>query len=201
MANTNSPYGFSLFGTLGSQDQTGGVSKRTIAYNDTTPIYVGDPVIQNADGTISRGASTGSTATIAGIFQGCKYLSQSLGYVVNSPVWPGSDAASTTTIEAYVIDNPNCTFQVRVGGSTSTGVTEADIGNNINFAIGTPNTSARTSGAYVDITTLAPSTTTRPFRVIGLVTTPTGADGTQAGAYNTAIVAFNNQVFKTLTGI
>ncbi len=198
MANTNAPYGFVTFGTLGGQDYTGGQSLRTIAYNDSTAIYNGDPVIQNADGTISRGASSGSTATLAGIFRGCMYLSSSQGRVIQSPYWPGSDAASTTTVYAFIEDNPNLQFQARVG---ATAATVADIGNNVNFVIGTPDTSAKTSGAYIDMSTVSPGTTTRPFRVVGLVTTPTGADGTQAGAYNTVIVAFNNQAFKTLTGI
>lgn len=199
MANTFAPYGFKWIGSLSGRDFTGSLQPRLIAYNDTTAIYTGDPVTSLSTGYITR--STAGTTTIAGIFYGCEYLSQALGYTVNSPYWPGSDAASTTTITALICNDPTAIFQVQAGGST-TAVGIANIMENINFAIGTPDTSAKISGAYADQTTLSPSTTTRPFRVIGLVTTPPGVNGTDiTTGYNNILVTFNNQDFKTTTGV
>ena len=57
------------------------------------------------------------------------------------------------------------------------------------------------SGAYIDITVTPTTTATLPFKVVGLVTSPPGANGTASGAYNYAVVAFNNVITKTLTGI
>jgi hypothetical protein len=40
-----------------------------------------------------------------------------------------------------------------------------------------------------------------PFKVVALVTDPPGANGTESGAYQKAIVAFNNVSTKQLTGV
>jgi hypothetical protein len=42
---------------------------------------------------------------------------------------------------------------------------------------------------------------TEPFRIVSLVTQPPGSNGTDAGAYNYVIVAFNNVSTKSLVGI
>jgi len=52
----------------------------------------------------------------------------------------------------------------------------------------------------LDVTTAA-TTSTLPFRVLGLVTEPPGSAGTEAGAYNYVIVGFNNVTTKNQTGI
>jgi hypothetical protein len=198
MANTSAPFGFRPVKSLGGRDATFGQEKRRIAYNDTAALYIGDPVTSLASGLITR--ATAGTTTIAGIFLGCQYLSQSLGYVVESPVWPGNDAASTTVVTAYICNDPTALLEVQAGGST-TAIGVADIGANIQFALGTPDTRANTSGAYVDQTTIA-TTNTLPFRIVDLITTPPGANGTDiTTGYNRVIVAFNNQDFKTNTGV
>ena len=197
MANTFAPFGFSQLSGTGSAptyEQVVGFC----AYN-TAAMYFGDPVFQNANGTIYP--TTPGAGILAGVFVGCKYLSVSQKRTVWSNFWGAADVAAANTVEVYYVNDPNAKFLAQVGGSTSTGLAVTDIGANVQFAYGTPNTMSGLSGAYIDITVTPTTTATLPFKVVGLDTSPPGANGTEAGAYNYAIVAFNNVSTKTLTGI
>jgi len=192
MANTNAPFGFRQYSGTGSAPTYEQVVYY-IASNNTTDIFFGDPVVPLNTGYITQ--ATSNSIQVAGIFVGCKYLSTSQKRTVWSNYWPGSDA--TGDVEAYVVNDPNAKFVVQ---SDATGIAFADINANIGFAIGSGNTANGISGASLDVTTLG-TTNTLPFRVIGLVTQPPGSPGTEAGAYNLAVVAFNNVSTKQLTGI
>lgn len=195
MANTFAPFGFSQYSGTGSAptyEQVVGFAN----YN-ASAIYPGDPIYQNADGSV--GVGTPGTAALAGIFVGCKYLSVSQGRTVWNSFWPGSDVASTNSVEVYFVNDPNAKFLAQVGGSSSTGLAATDIGANVQFAYGTPSTANR-SGAYIDITVTPTTTATLPFRVVSLSAGPVQG-GSATGAYNYAVVAFNNVATKQLTGI
>lgn len=193
MANTQAYNGFSQYKGNGSAPTYEQVVA-TIASDYTTPIFFGDPVQPAATGYIIVG--TGS-ATIAGIFVGCKYLSTSQKRTVWSNYWPGSD--NNGTVEAYIINDPNAQFVASGDSSTSLWV-QAAINANCGYAIGTGNTANGISGAYLDSTTLN-TTSTLPFRIVGYVVDPPGANGTETGAYRKIIVAFNSVATKQLTGI
>lgn len=197
MANVSAPFGFSQYSGAGSAptfEQVVGFC----AYN-TAAMYFGDPVYQNADGSVYP--TTPGTGILAGVFVGCKYLSQAFGRTIWRNYWGAADVASTNTVEVYIVNDPNARFLAQVGGSASTGLATTDIGANVQFAYGTPNTLSGLSGAYIDISVTPTTTATLPFKVVGLVTSPPGAPGTASGAYNYAVVAFNNVQTKTLTGI
>ena len=196
MANSNTPFGFRQYSGTGSAPTYEQVSV-DIVYN-ASAIYYGDPVINDANGyvTVGAAASTEVTATIAGIFQGCKYLSVSQKRTVWSNYWPGSDVASGNTVLGYIVNDPNAKWVVQ---SDSTGLTQAAINANISYNTGVGNTSTGISGAFLGATIA--TTSTLPFRVISLLTTPPGSPGTEAGAYNRAIVAFNSVATKQLTGV
>jgi hypothetical protein len=134
MANTNAPFGFRQTSGTGSAPTYEQVTMR-VAYNNTTPIYFGDAVIPLSTGYIAQ--ATASTVQVAGIFQGCKYLSTSQKRIVWSNYWPGSDVASTAPdVEAYIVNDPNAKFLVQAGG-TAVGI--AAINNNIQLNVGTGN--------------------------------------------------------------
>ena len=192
MANTNAPFGFRQYQGTGSAPTYEQVVM-TIASNDTTPIYFGDPVVPLNTGYIAQASS--NSVQIAGIFVGCKYLSVSQKRTLWSNYWPGSD--NNGTVEAYVVNDPNAKFLVQ---TDSTGAAQGDVNANVGFAIGTGNAATGISGAYIDIST-ANTTATLPFRIVSLVTQPPGAPGTEAGAYNQVVVAFNNVSTKTLTSV
>ena len=195
MANTNAPFGFSQYSGNGSAPTYEQVAVQ-IAYN-ASAIYYGDPVEPDANGQVIRSDGTIAAAGIAGVFVGCQYLSVSQKRTVWSNYWPGSDVASSQTVTGYVINDPNAKFVVQTG---STGATQSTVNLNIGFDIGSGNPANGLSGAFADVTTAA-VTTTLPFRVVGLVVDPPGSAGTEAGAYNRIIVAFNNVTTKNATGI
>lgn len=197
MANTNAPFGFrqaSGTGTTPSYEQI----EASIASNYTTPIFFGDPVYPLDTGFIAGSTITPGVVQIAGIFVGCKYLSTSQKRTVWSNYWPGSDNNGAVT--AYLVTDPNANFLVQVGGSSTTGLVQADIGANVQFSYGTGNTANGISGAFVSYNSGA-VTATLPFRVKSLVTEPPGSNGTESGAYNYVIVGFNNVSTKQLTSV
>lgn len=197
MANTNAPFGFRQYSGTGSTPTYEQVTM-LIKSDYTTPIYFGDPVYPLNTGYIAGSSVTPGTVQIAGIFVGCTYLSTSQKRTVWSNYWPGSDNNGDVT--AYVVTDPNANFLVQVGGSSSTGLAQADIGANVQFAYGTGNSASGISGAYV-VYNSAAVTDTLPFRVKALVTAPPGANGTESGAYNYVVVGFNNVSTKQLTSV
>lgn len=192
MANTNAPFGFTQYRGNGSAPTYEQVVA-TILSTDTTPIFCNDPVAPTAAGYVTQASS--NSVQVSGIFVGCKYLSTSQKRTVWSRYWPGSD--NSGDVEAYVINDPNARWLVQ---SDATGVTQAGINANIGFAIGTGSTATGTSGAYLDTSTIN-TTSTLPFRIIALGANPPGSPGTEAGAYNRVVVAFNNVSTKQLTGV
>ena len=69
-------------------------------------------------------------------------------------------------------------------------------------ANGTGNQSTGQSGAYLDLHTTLTTTSTFPFRIIGLVVDPPGANGTDlATPYAELMVMWNNEFYRQLTGI
>jgi hypothetical protein len=195
MANTNAPFGFRQYSGNGSAPTYEQVAVQ-IAYN-ASAIYFGDPVEPDANGQVIRSDGTIAAAGIAGVFIGCQYLSVAQKRTVWSNYWPGSDVASSQYVTGYIVNDPNAKFVVQTG---STAATQSTVNLNIGFDIGTGNTANGLSGAFADVTTAA-VTTTLPFRVVGLVTDPPGSPGTEAGAYNYIVVAFNNVTTKNQTGI
>lgn len=176
----------------------------SMAYNAAATFY-GDPVTQQSDGTYARSTDTGQTPAalgIGGIFVGCKYLSVAQKRTVWSNYWPGSDVASTNTVEAYIVNDPNAVFLAQ---SDSTGLALADVNSTIGFVIGTGNTANGISGAYLDTTTLNTATynVDAPFKVIGIYNAPPGAAGTLSNsqAYDYAYVMFNNVNTRNFTGV
>jgi hypothetical protein len=206
MANSNNPYGFRHIGMTDGATPNYAPTQRRINKANTTAIFKGDAVVQLATGYIAQAIP--GTTQIAGIFDGCEYLSISQGRTVRSQFWPGNDAL--LDVAAFVIDSPNAVFQVQSGNGGP--VVLADIGQNINFNNGTGgNTFTGISGQFADFATIA-VTATLPFRIInfagnsGYVTgdgppaiVGNGSDGTTA--FNTIYVTFNNQDYKSLTGI
>lgn len=195
MANTAAYNGFQQYSGTGSSPTYEQVAVQ-IAYN-ASAIYNGDPVNPDANGYVVVGVTSSSSGNtqIAGVFIGCKYLSVSQKRTVWSNYWPGSDVASTNTVEGYIINDPNAKFVAQFGNVS---VSQSYVNSGVGFNIGTGNANNGISGAY--LATLA-TDSTMPFKVVSLVTDPPGANGTESGAYQKAIVAFNNVSTKQLTGV
>jgi len=197
MANLNTPFGFAQYRGTGSAPTYEQVTAR-IASNNLTPIYSGDAVVPEtgpATGYIKQ--ATAGTAPLAGIFIGCKYLSVSQKRTVWSSYWPGSDANGD--VEAYIVNDPNAQFLVQAGGTV---IGQDKVGQNVQLNVGVGNPFTGRSGMFVENPA---STATLPFRIVGLVRNPPGANGTDiTSPYNQVIVAFNNALTRSngaVTGI
>lgn len=194
MPNTYAPFGFRQYSGAGSAPTYEQVAmKISSAY--TTPIFFGDAVLQDANGYITR-AGDAPTTQLAGVFQGCKYLSVSQKRTVWSNYWPGSD--NNGDIEAYVVNDPNARFVVQAASGLN--ITQADVGASISLAGGSGgNTSTGISGMYANT---VGTSSTAPFRIVSLVTDPPGSNGTDTAANaNYVIVGFLNVSTKTLVTI
>jgi len=194
MPNIYAPFGFRQYSGAGSAPTYEQVAMK-IKSDYTTPIFFGDAVLQDTNGYITR-AGDDSTTQLAGVFQGCKYLSVSQKRVVWSNYWPGSD--NNGDIEAYVVNDPNARFIAQAASGLN--VTQAAVGASITQAGGSGgNTSTGISGMYLN--TIG-TNSTAGFRVVGLVTDPPGSNGTDvAGNADYVIVGFLNVSTKTLVTI
>lgn len=202
MANTQTAFGFRHIGYQGGGSPDYQLSTGLIASANTTKIFRGDPVLTNtSSGKVEQATNASSTTystIIAGIFDGCQYTPTG-GIPQWSPFWNGGGASSDPT--AYIIDAPNALFMV---AALNTSIVTADIGINVAFVTGTGNSVTGYSGATIDQSSLA-VTTTLPFRVVTPVTRSgnfgqIGNGGDPGTAYGWAIVAFNNQRYKTTLG-
>lgn len=188
MSNIQAPQGFQSIGNDSGGAPTFGNATGYIEAAYSTPIFIGDAVILNA-GYLNLAVP--GTTTIAGIFIGCRYVSPGAGKPVWG-YWPGSGAAAGSLAVAYFINDPFAEFYAQSNGSA---ITQADVGQNINFAAGSGNTLNGRSTQSLDQGTIA-TTSTLPF-VITSVGPFTGSDG--ASSYNWVKVAYNNQMFRNLT--
>jgi hypothetical protein len=206
MANTLAPFGLTPIRRLDGAAWSGNQSHRLIAATNTNNIYQGDVVKSLNTGYIDV-AAPGSTQ-IAGIFVGCEYLSASTNKKIFTNHFPGSDVMASTTVDAYIIDDPLCVFLAQTAGTSGSPIGLSAIGNNVNFnaSAASGNNLNGISGMTIDDNTVN-TTNTLPFRVVGVP----GLDVPNLGAavngydtttkYNVVLVAFNNQDFKSLTGI
>lgn len=206
MANTNAPFGFQIQQSAMGAPSNFEMINMPIAYNDSTKIYTGDPVKRLSTGYIAQWTAATAVSQLAGIFVGCEYLSSSQGKMVSSPFWPGADVAASaqSTIIAKVIPCNLAVPPTFVVQSDATGVAFANIGENVDVALGTGSTLTGQSGAYLDTGTLG-TTATLPFRIVGLYGGAWGAgghggiqpgsngpySGSATGAYNRVIVMAN----------
>lgn len=204
MANTLAPFGFSQIGTASGPPNFAEQHNTPyrIASGYATAIFRGDAVRMNVSGPtgyIEQWANgDGGTATqiLVGIFNGCSYYSTSQKKTVWSWYWPGADA--TGDVNAFVIDDPNAQFKVQAGISVA--ITQTSLGRTADI-VATPvgNTTTQISGMLLSTPT---TTVTLPFKVVNVITTPPGANGTDLTTpYNYVIVAMNNQQYKALLGV
>lgn len=195
----------------------------TITSSTTTTAVVANPGI---------GASLTSTASgtvtvivpVAGIFNGCQYLSTATKRQEWSPYWPGS--GSNGDVQAKVIADPNARFLVQTANSntTATAVGLASVGQNISFnwndstATGETNgnTASGQSTFFADQFSLIGNSAAGPainaylpFRIIGLANYIPGQasplvsinGNDHASGYNDIIVGFNNAMPRNFAGI
>lgn len=188
MSNNNAPYGFRYTRSLSGSTPSVQLYPALILASYATPIFRGDVVVWNA-GYVQL-ASPGTT-TIAGIFDGCEWQSQSSKQPRFSNYWPGSDAPSGGSVKCQLIIDPFAVFQVQSDGTTAIG--QAALDQNAQFVAGAGNTATGLSTMAISHTTA--TTATYPFRVVGI--NIIGSDVTSP--FNSVEVTFNNAMLRAGT--
>jgi len=202
MANSNVSFGLKPIGILGAAPYSSGVTEYRIASDNSNPIFQGMAVIPLAAGVIDDlQAAAGGNVGIAGVFNGCEYVSSTTGERIFSNFWPGSGADSNFPVKAFLYDNPNQLFTICTSNVVSAANTEAEIRAAVfaNIAFATGNSGSTTTGistATADLNTIA-TTNTLALRIMGVQDDPENSDFTAAGI--PLIVRINNH-FNAPTG-
>ena len=192
MANQDGNFGFRPVLMLGSSYQGQGQQQLVINSNETDSIFMGDPVVLNANGAISRGSTAG--AELVGVFNGCFYTDPTSQKPTFSNFYPGSIVADD--IVANVITDPNVVFAVKVD-DTNGG--QAQVGSTANIATyAAGSTKSGISGVALDGSTFATSSASN-FAVYDLSTDPDNSDYTAANA--NILVRINKHQYTDTTGI
>ena len=127
MANMSGNFGFRPIQQVGSGYNSSGTNEYVIANNEGSALFQGDPVILVANGAIDIGSTAG--AELIGVFNGCFYTDPTTQKPTFSNYYPGSIAADD--IVAYVFDDPNKQFEVKINDSNGG---QAQVGSNANIA-------------------------------------------------------------------
>ena len=192
MANQQGNFGFRPVLMLGSAYQGQGQQQMTIASNETNSIFMGDPVVLNANGSISRGSTAG--AELVGVFNGCFYTDPTTQKPTFSNHYPGAIVADD--IVANVITDPDVVFEVKCDDSNAG---RAQVGSTCNIATySAGSTKSGISDVAIDGSTFATSSASN-FAVYDLSTDPDNSDYTAANA--NILVRINKHQYTDTTGI
>jgi len=192
MANINSIFGFRSVKKVGAGYNASAQNEYVIANGESSAIYQGDPVVLNANGSISVGSSAG--AELIGIFNGCFYTDPTTQKPTYSNFYPGGIAADD--IVANVIDDPNALFEVKINDANGG---QAQVGSNANIATYSAGSSRDgVSNVALDGTSFATSSAAN-FRVVSLSTDPDNNDYSSANA--SIIVKINKHSLTDTTGV
>jgi len=201
MATTASPYGLKAVNHIGGTPYAGSTRLLPIASGYGTNIYSGSVVAIVAAGTVEIVTDLGNNADafpagVVGVFVGCTYTDPNLGTVVFRQNWPTGTVADDA--QAYIVDDPDVIFMAQADGA----VTQADLGQNTNFAAvqstTTGDTTTGNSNSAVSSTTA--TTATIAFRIVDFVDSPTSTVG---DAFTDLLIKFNAGIhsYDNATGI
>ena len=192
MANQQGNFGFRPVLMMGSAYQGQGQQQMTIASNETNSIFMGDPVVLNANGSISRGSTAG--AELVGVFNGCFYTDPTSQKPTFSNHYPGGIVADD--IVANVISDPDVVFEVKCDDANAGRAQVGSTANIATYAAGS--TKSGISGVSIDGSTFGTSNASN-FAVYDLSTDPDNSDYTAANA--NILVRINKHQYRDTTGI
>lgn len=194
MSNTFAPQGLLSYGGADGAAPTYGFKNAKILYSNTDKIFYGDPVMLDSGGYVQQWNPATGVSQMVGIFRGCKYYSLSNKQTIFPNYWPGADVATNADITAFIepvntATPPMFLVQTADSNTTAVAVTQADVGQNADIALGSGNTDTGMSTAYLDIHTFG-TTATLPFRIVDIWKgVGNGSDATSA--YNYVVVQAN----------
>ena len=171
MSMTNSPYGLRAVNRNDGMPYAGATSQFLINPAGTgTNLFYGQAVLIDADGYIALSTATGADLTTNnlggntlgawGVFVGCSYINAQ-GQQIFSQYYP---SGTTGVVTAYVITDPNVTFQAQLDGQ----VTQAALGANTFFAAAqSTSTGSTRTGNSTSALESTVVTTAAAFKIIG----------------------------------
>ena len=201
MATTASPYGLKAVNHIGGTPYAGSTRLLPIASGYATNIYNGSVVAIVAAGTVEIVTDLGNNADafpagVIGVFVGCTYTDPNLGTVVFRQNWPTGTVADDA--QAYIIDDPDVVFMAQANGA----VTQADLGQNTNFAAVQSTTTGDTTNGNSNsaVSSTTATTATIAFRIVDFVDSPTSTVG---DAFTDLLLKFNAGIhsYDNATGI
>ena len=198
MSMTNTPYGLRAINRNDGMPYAGATSQFLINPAGTgTNLFFGQAVIIDADGYIALSTATGADLTTNnlggsslgawGVFVGASYINAQ-GQQIYGQYYP---SGTTGVVTAYVITDPNVTFQAQLDGQ----VTQAALGANTFFSAvqstSTGNTRTGNSTSALESTVV---TTAAAFKIIGFASPLTDTYTEVFVKFNPGASAFTNAV-------
>ena len=199
MSTTNSPYGLRPINRNDGMPYAGATSQYLInpSSGAGTNLFYGQVVLIDADGYIALSTATGADLTTNnlggssigawGVFVGASYINAQ-GQQIYGQYYP---SGTTGVVTAYVITDPNVTFQAQLDGQ----VTQAALGANTFFAAAqstsTGNTRTGNSTSALESTVV---TTAAAFKIIGFASPLTDTYTEVFVKFNPGASAFTNAV-------
>ena len=198
MSMTNTPYGLRAINRNDGMPYAGATSQYLIDPAGLgSNLFFGQVVIFNADGYIALYTATGADLTTNnlggntlgawGVFVGASYINAQ-GQQIYGQYYP---SGTTGVVTAYVITDPNVTFQAQLDGQ----VTQAALGANTFFAAAqstsTGNTRTGNSTSALESTVV---TTAAAFKIIGFASPLTDTYTEVFVKFNPGASAFTNAV-------
>jgi hypothetical protein len=195
---TNTPYGLRAINRNDGMPYAGATSQYLIDPAGLgSNLFFGQVVIINADGYIALSTATGADLTTNnlggntlgawGVFVGASYINAQ-GQQIYGQYYP---SGTTGVVTAYVITDPNVTFQAQLDGQ----VTQAALGANTFFAAvqstSTGNTRTGNSTSALESTVV---TTAAAFKIIGFASPLTDTYTEVFVKFNPGASAFTNAV-------
>lgn len=189
-SNTNAPFGFKQVDATSGVSPNYGISAGVMAYN-ASACYRGDPLILTSGKVAVATVTGGSGAAVLGIAEYFKWVSIAQNRTVIQNFYPGNDSQGNADVQVGFINLGGAIFDVQSNG---TNISQANVGEFINFATGVGNQYTGQSGFTIDQGTLNSSQGTLPFVVQGIEPGPIGSPTYDpTGTYNIIRVGFATQ--------
>jgi hypothetical protein len=199
MANTNAPYGLRAVNRNDGMPYAGATSQFLInpSSGAGTNLFNGQVVIIDANGYIALSTATGADLTTNnlggntlggwGVFVGCSYINAQ-GQQIYAQYYP---SGTTGVVTAYVITDPNVTFQAQLDGQ----VTQAALGANTFFsAVQSTSTGSTQTGNSTTALESTVVTTAAAFKIIGFASPLTDTYTEVLVKFNPGAHAYTNAV-------
>ena len=198
MSMTNTPYGLRAINRNDGMPYAGATSQFLInPAGLASNLFFGQAVIINADGYIALSTATGADLTTNnlggdsmgawGVFVGASYINAQ-GQQIYGQYYP---SGTTGVVTAYVITDPNVTFQAQLDGQ----VTQAALGANTFFAAAQSTSTGNTrTGNSTSALESSVVTTAAAFKIIGFASPLTDTYTEVFVKFNPGASAFTNAV-------